>query len=115
MGRTPFSSGFYFRGLKPGTYELEIVFEGREKVVIHDMSLHAAPDARYRRFERGIVLANPSLHPVAFDLAAIAPGVRFRRIAGTSGQDTETNNGQPIGPAAVLPPLDALFLEVAED
>ncbi|NMC19722.1 MAG: hypothetical protein GYA33_04815 [Thermogutta sp.] len=115
VGRTPFSSGFYFRGLKPGTYELEIVFEGRERVVIHDMSLHAAPDARYRRFERGIVLANPSLHPVAFDLAAIAPGVRFRRISGTSGQDTETNNGQPIGPTVALPPLDALFLEVAED
>ncbi|GAB6186782.1 hypothetical protein [Thermopirellula anaerolimosa] len=115
VGRTPWTSGFYFRGLKPGRYELEIVLEGREKLVIHDMSLHAAPDARYRRFEHGIVLANPSLHAVVFDLAAIAPGVRFRRIAGTSGQDTETNNGQTVGPSVTLPPLDALFLEVAPD
>ncbi len=115
VGRTPFTSGFYFRGLKPGTYALEMAFEGNEKVVIHDMSLHAAPDARYRRFEHGIVLANPSLHPVVFDLEAISPGVRYRRITGTRGQDTETNNGQPVGATVTLPPLDALFLEVAGD
>ncbi|GAB6165070.1 hypothetical protein JCM19992_10700 [Thermostilla marina] len=115
VGRTPFTSGFYFRGLKPGRYALEITFEGAEKVVIHDMSLHAAPDARYRRFEGGIVLANPSLHPVVFDLEKIAPGVRYRRISGTPGQDPETNNGQPVGSTVTLPALDALFLEVADE
>jgi len=67
------------------------------------------------RYEHKVVLVNPSLHPVVVDLAALAPGARFRRIRGTAGQDTETNNGQPVGPTVTLPPLDALFLEEAVD
>lgn len=110
LGPEPFTSGFYFRNLKPGNYGLVIEVEGSQPIHIERLSVHEAPDARYRAFEHGLVLANPSGHDVTFDLSQIAPGRRFQRIRGTTAQDPAANNGQPVGERVVLPPVDALFL-----
>jgi acyl-CoA reductase-like NAD-dependent aldehyde dehydrogenase len=45
-----------------------------------------------------------------FDLRKIAPGVRYRRLRGSSQQDPTTNNGRPVGDTVTLAPRDGLFL-----
>jgi hypothetical protein len=64
----------------------------------------------YREFDNGVVLANPAPHPCTFDLAKRFPGQTFRRLRGSSRQDTEANNGKPVGAKVTLGPKDALFL-----
>ncbi|MCU0875667.1 MAG: hypothetical protein MUE50_25320, partial [Pirellulaceae bacterium] len=58
----------------------------------------------------GIVLANPSRQPYAFDLDKLSPGVRYRRIQATPNQDTQVNNGRPVAGVVTLDERDALFL-----
>jgi hypothetical protein len=66
----------------------------------------APPEARLHH-----ALAPDKLQDEIFvDLAALAPGKGFRRLQGTSGQDAETNDGQPVGQTVTLAPLDGLFL-----
>jgi hypothetical protein len=115
VGDRPFTSGFYFRDVRGDTVNLDIAIEGPEPVRIESIEAYAAPDAIYREFERGIVLANPSPRPYTFDLAKIAPGRTFRRIRGTELQDTEANNGQPVGAAVTLDGKEGLFLVRVEE
>ncbi len=74
------------------------------------LTVHAYPDAIYREFDNGLVLANPSPHSLEFDLEELLPGHRFRRIKGTAQQDPTTNNGEPVVSPLILGPRDALFL-----
>jgi hypothetical protein len=87
-----------------------VAVEGGEPVTISAVSAHAAPDAMARVFERGLVLANPSLSPVTFDLRALSPGRAYRRIRATQGQDVAANNGAAVGETVTLGERDALFL-----
>lgn len=105
-----FTAVFTFRRLPPGPVEIEFTCEGSAPLWIESITAHAAPDAIVRPFDGGLVLANPSLHPVTFDLAALFPGERFRRLEGTPRQDPATNNGEPVGPRLQLPAEDGLFL-----
>jgi hypothetical protein len=110
LGKRPFTAGFFFDDLSPGKYRLCLRVEGNTPVHIQKLALHPATDARYRVFEHGLVLANPSHHEVRFDLEKIAPGRKFQRLKGNRSQDPTTNNGAKVGPAVVIPPKDALFL-----
>ncbi len=105
-----FTSGFYFDGVRDKSVDVEFVFESAEPVWISQLAAHAAPDAIVREFEHGLVLANPSLRPYEFDLAALFPGRRFRRLSATAGQDRVANSGADVGARLTLAPKDALFL-----
>jgi len=105
-----FETGFYFRKVKDGDATLRFEVEGNEPVWISNLTVHTAPDVRYRLFERGLVLANPSDHPVTLDLNTIAPGIKFARLQGASDQDPKINNGQPVTGAVTLGARDGLFL-----
>lgn len=105
-----FTSVFYFREIRSPRVDLKLSVEGGEPVTIEKVSVHAHPATMYRRFERGIVLANPSRQPWTFDLSQLSPGVRYQRIAGTAQQDAEVNNGQPVAEQVTLGDRDALFL-----
>lgn len=107
----PFSSFFHFRGIHSKTCDLDFRIEGSEPVTLQFLAVHGHPDAVYRRFENGIVLANAGLQPYTFDLNALAPGCKFRRLQGSRNQDPETNNGAPVSGATVLGGRDALFLQ----
>ena len=107
----PFAAAFYFRHVRSPTVDVRCEVEGRESVTLEAISAHAHPDALYRLFEHGLVLANPSLEPYTFDLAAIAPGRRYQRLQATARQDTEFNNGRPAEPRLTLGPRDAIFLQ----
>jgi hypothetical protein len=61
-------------------------------------------------FEHGAVLANPSLHPFAFDLAALFPGKSFRRLSGTPQQNAKMNDGARAGTEQTTGSKNALFL-----
>lgn len=113
MGEQPFAACFHFRALQSTNVNLTFHVEGAEPVTLQRITAHAHPDAMYRLFENGLVLANPSRHPFTFDLAAIAPGNSYRRLQATPRQDTKVNNGQPVGKRVTLDPLDALFLQRA--
>ena len=106
----PFRSGFSFGPVRSRQVDLEVTVEGGEPFWMQRVSAHAHPDAMYREFENGLVLANPSPRPQTFDLARLLPGRRFRRLRGTSRQDPATNDGSPVGATIALPAKDALFL-----
>jgi len=110
VGTEDFTSTFYFPDVRSKSVDLEFVVEGPEPVTLSRLTAHAHPDAIYREFENGLVLANPSPRPYAFDLARLFPAKRFRRIRASSRQDTATNDGSPVGKTVRLAPKDALFL-----
>jgi len=105
-----FTSGFYFRHVRTEKVDLSFTIESAEPVVIESITAHAHPDAMYRVFEKGFVLANPSLKPYTFDLKSIAPDREYRRIQATKFQDSSANNGEPVGDELTLGERDALFL-----
>ena len=109
-GAEEFTSGFYFDDVRSETIDLEITIEGVEPARIGRLTAHAHPDAIYREFEKGLVLANPSPRPFEFDMTKLFGGKRFRRIQGSAQQDPQTNDGSPIGAKLRLGPKDALFL-----
>jgi hypothetical protein len=129
-----FESGFYFRpvgqtllsghpheqpsstagqtrvsGLRK-VVDLTFEFEGGEPVWLSDLTAHAAADAIARDYEHGVVLANPSTRPFNFDVAALFPGAKLRRLQGSPDQDPKTNDGAPAGATVTVGPRDALFL-----
>ena len=106
----PLTSAFYFRDVRSKSVDLTLAIEGREPVTITTLSAHAHPDAMYRTFENGLVIANPSQKPYTFDLNAISPGRNYRRIKASPTQDTQANNGQPAQGNVSLAERDALFL-----
>lgn len=112
LGDKSFKATCYYPDVEDadGRFDLEIAVEGTAAVTIDRIAVYAWPDVMYRRFEHGIVLANPSWMPHGFNLEKLAPGERFRRIEGTELQDPKTNNGQPVGEIIELPPKDAIFL-----
>ncbi|MDP6111836.1 MAG: hypothetical protein QGF00_13365 [Planctomycetota bacterium] len=109
-----FESTFYFREVRTPSVDLEFSIEGSGDLWIADMSVHAHPEAMFRRFDNGLVLVNPAHHDYTFDLAEIAPGKRFRRIKAHPMQDTQVNNGQPVGEKVSVGERDGLFLVADE-
>ncbi len=105
-----FESGYYFREVKSKSIDLEWVIEGTEPVWITSVTAHQHPDAIYRRFEHGLVLANPSPRPYVFELSKLFPARAFRRLRGSSRQDPQTNDGSPVEGKLVLQPREGLFL-----
>lgn len=109
-GKKDFTAGFYFKDIKTANVDLEFSIEGGEPLWISNITAHAQPDVMYRTFEKGVVLANPALHPYTFDLNRLFPGQSFRRLHGSTRQDPITNNGTKVGRELTLPAQDAVFL-----
>lgn len=105
-----FTSGFYFRDVKTKEIDLSFSIESAEPVVLESICVHAHPDAMYRVFAKGLVLANPSRKPYTFDLDLIAPGRNYWRLKATKYQDDVANNGEPVSGKVTLGERDALFL-----
>jgi hypothetical protein len=105
-----FESSFCFTQLAAERIDLEFAIEGPEPMWIGRIAVYAGPDALYREFEQGLVLANPSDRPYAFDLAGLFPGQRLRRLQGSPGQDPQTNDGSQVGRTVTIGAKDALFL-----
>ncbi len=104
-----FNAGFYYRQFDtPAT--LTFNFEGNEPVTLSDIGIFAAPDVLARKFEKGLVIANPSAHEVKIDIQEIWPGENFRRLKGTPDQALEINTGQPVEGIITIGALDGLFL-----
>ncbi len=113
LNARPFDAAFYFRDVRSGTVSLTFRIEGAEPVVLRSLTAHAAVDTRARLFENGLVLGNPGHSPATFDLARLAPGRSYRRLRATPLQDTQANNGEPVGATVALGALDGLFLRLA--
>ena len=109
-GNQFFTSSFYYRHVQSERVDVSFVVEGSQAVTIRSLTAHGHPDAIYRVFENGIVLANPSYQPYTFDLQQLSPVREYRRIRGTSTQDPKTNNGRAVGDTVTLGERDALFL-----
>ena len=105
-----FTSTFYFSDVKPGNVNLEISIEGEEPVRIAKVTAYQHPDAMYREFENGVVLANPSPRPYTFDLSKLFAGQRFRRLKASPAQDKAVNTGEVVAGELKLGPKDAIFL-----
>jgi hypothetical protein len=105
-----FESSFYFSAVDSQRVDLQFEIEGGAPVWIDRIAVHAYPDVMCRSFENGLVLANPSPRPHAFDLGRLARGRRFRRLRGSPAQDPDTNDGAAVTGELILGPKDALFL-----
>ncbi len=110
LGPENFTATFYFSAITSRTVDLSFAVEGAEPMIISRITAHHHPDAMYREYENGVVLANPAPRPFTFDLARLLPGRTYRRIRGTPRQDPETNDGSPVGDSVTLQPKEGLFL-----
>lgn len=111
INENAFDYQFYFPNVQDAKPEVEFVFEGPGPIWISSVAAWAHPDAMYREFEHGLVVANPSPRPYIFELAKLFPGTTFRRFKGSSSQDPVANNGAVVSGALELGPKDALFLK----
>ncbi len=107
-----FNAVFYLR--KVNTSRLDLLFnaESPAKITIRNFTVHAFPDVAYRRFEKGIIIVNPSYHNYEFDLTAISPGKKYYRLMATESQDSVTNNGKAAGDKVLLGERAGLFLKI---
>jgi hypothetical protein len=105
-----FTSGFFFSDLEQNTVDLEFTVEGNERIWLVGVEAYSHPDAMYREFENGLVLANPSDRSYEFDLAELLPNEKFRRLHGSPDQDPGTNDGSPVNGKVRLQGRDGLFL-----
>ncbi|QDV64754.1 hypothetical protein [Crateriforma conspicua] len=110
VGAQPFTAGCYASAIGSPKVDIEFRIEGGQAVYLHQISVHAHPDALSRRFENGMIIANPSPRPMKFELPSDLVG-SLRHIKGSAKQDPKTNNGRRTGSAIQLGPLDAVFLE----
>jgi len=102
---------YHYRGdVRGDQVELDFEVEGSEPLWLSKIAAYAYPDAMYREFENGLVIANPSLRAFTFDLPALFPNKTWRRLRGSSLQDTKTNDGSVVAGAITLGARDALFL-----
>jgi len=72
VGRDSFRPAFYFSDVKSDKVDLDFEIEGCEPLWISNISVHAHPDAMYREFEHGLVVANPAPHPYTLPLGSPA-------------------------------------------
>jgi len=105
-----FTSTFQFHDIRSRKVDLLLSIEGTEPVEIQSVTAHAGSSVVCRVFENGLVIANPGRKPQTVRLDSVSPGRTYRRFKGTSKQDPETNNGQPVGSTIKLGERDALFL-----
>ena len=110
IGEKDFTSTFYYRGAQSKRLSFAFEIEGEEPVWISSLAAYTYPDVFVKEYEHGIVLGNPSFHEYTFDLDALFPGRKLRRLTASSNQDDETNNGMPASGKVTLKKLDALFL-----
>ncbi len=110
-GVRPFTSTFTFRDVRSLTVDLTLTLDGPETVTLVRLAAHPRPDAMYRVFEHGLVLANPSRRPLTVDPGELTPGRSYRRLTGTATQDPATNNGEAVAGPLTLGERDALFLQ----
>lgn len=105
------SARFYWRNDAPAELSFNVTVEGAGEVRIRGLRFLHATDAVARLYERGAVLVNPSVHrAVTFDLAALDPSRRFRRLLATPCQDAAHNDGSQAASLVVVPPSDGAFL-----
>ena len=77
---------------------------------IRHIQVYAHPDVIYREFENGLVLANPSRRPYMIDLNEHFSGQTFKRLQGTTKQDTVCNDGSLVHGELNIQPKEGLFL-----
>jgi hypothetical protein len=107
-----FRAVFYLRKVNATKLNLLFGAESPAAVTIRNFTVHAFPDVAYRRFEKGIIMVNPSYHNYEFDLKSISPGKKYYRLQATEGQDPITNNGKPAADKIMLGEREGLFLEI---
>jgi hypothetical protein len=108
-GEDAFEASLYYQDVGPGTVHLRFEVEGEGRLYIQRITAHSATDGRYREFEGGVVFANPSTRNFTFEVGDLFPGVRLRRLQGSSRQDTQTNDGTLVGETLTLSPKNGLF------
>jgi len=127
MGTAGFTPQYgYFRraGDGRGIIDLTFRFEDQGACKIRNLTIHNAPLAMVREFEKGVVLVNPSQETVVFNLERLIPtlrGVRLRRIKADPNAYQKSpeidemlsyNDGRFENTRHIeVPPLNALFLE----
>ena len=115
-GQQASTSRFYFSNNKheilapKNPCALTLTIEGSAPVHLENIAVRNAPNAIYREFEHGLVLANPSDRPYSYDLAVLLPGKKYRRLIASPDQDPAVNTGALVEMAVTVPARDALFL-----
>jgi hypothetical protein len=110
LNEMSFPYEYYLDNVQGDRVTIEIKAEDEKAVHIESVEAYAHPDACYRRFEHGLVLANPSPRPYTFDLETLLPGVHYRRLQASAHQDPKTNDGSTAGAKVTVGPKDGLFL-----
>lgn len=96
----------YFREIAPGELEFTISGDGPGWIAIRNLQLRNAPLGLLRHYEHGTVAANLSTR----DLTISLEGKTLKRLQATDSQNTEVNNGEPVGDEITLKPISGIFL-----
>jgi hypothetical protein len=107
---------FYFRraGGAPRPPVLTLELEEQGRFAIRSVTMHAAAAAIAREFERGVVLVNPGLAPLSFDVATLFPRTRALsrlRVASMSDIDTPFLPDGARGGGPLAPELERRILD----
>ncbi|MCC2684284.1 MAG: hypothetical protein K0R75_1183 [Paenibacillaceae bacterium] len=127
IGKDEFEVVVSYRDLKADELTLEFSTTNNSVMYLSKVTAHNAPDAVYREFEHGLVIANPSRSSdYTFDTSNLpgmtSPGRKYKRIQGTPYRDekgvlrddsVKVNTGQPVT-APIQLTHDALFLDVTD-
>jgi len=105
-----FESVFYFNHVRTDSVDLEFEIEGYAPMYLSRIAAHAGPDVRFREYEHGVVVANPSRSPVEFSLLGRFPSSRFRFLKASPHQDGVVNTGLPTGEQVIVGAKDGIFL-----
>ena len=97
---------FYYREVAGRTLNFVISIEGAGEVEIRNFRVNAAVSALSREFEKGVVLANPSLREYTFNLREMFGSSAFKRLKG----EKFPNDGTEVGTHVKLGPMEGLFL-----
>jgi len=116
---------FYFRNAGGSKEKLKMLLEAEEQgeFAIRNLKIYNAQLGIYREFENGVVLVNPSLSELNFDLKKMSnKEIQYKRIKailpsegkldGSLTEVMEYNNGEVIkdNHDVAVPGLNALFL-----
>lgn len=109
INQLEFEASYFTTGVSGKRIRFDFDIEDHGNIWLSNLSAHEFPDAIVRRFENGLVLANPSSTPVTFKLNDYAPNTAFRRLTGSDTQDPIHNSGE-FAEGQIQLTKDALFL-----
>ena len=92
--QSPEMMSYYFRDVAAGPQPVDVEVSGCGEIELSRLELYHEPDVIARRFDRGVVVVNPSQHEVTVEVSALFPSL------------------ENLPDQTVVPAVDAAFIAI---